>query len=171
VIHFINIFGIILILPFLSIGINIFINSRKNIQQNTIELVLGWLIFWSLGIRTFSVGLMQTINPIYTSNLLQLELNDFIIIREHGLNNIGIGFLCIISFFRHFLRKYSCMIILISYTGFSILHITRIETINFEEIISLIIDLIIIIISLCSIVYYTKIKYNQQHQGMNSYEL
>ena len=156
--HFISVFGIILILPILSIGINKFINSRKNIQQNTIELILGWLIFWSLGIRTFSAGLMQTFNPIYTSNLLQLELNDFIIIREHGLNNISIGFLCIISFYKQFLRKYSCLLILVPYIGFSILHIIRIEKINFNEVISLITNLFIIVISLGGIIYYMRKK-------------
>ena len=156
--HFISVFGIILVLPILSIVINKIINSRKNIQQNNIELILGWLIFWSLGIRAFSAGLMQIFNPIYTNNLLQLELNDYIIIREHGINNVGIGFLCIISFYKHFLRKYSCMIKLISCTGFSILHIIRIEKIEFDEIISLISNFIIILISLCTIIYYKKIK-------------
>ena len=160
--HFISVFGVILILPILSIGINKLVNSRKNIKQNTIELILGWAIFWSLGIRTFSAGLMQTFNPIYTNNLLQLELNDFIIIREHGLNNIGIGLLCIISFYKHFLRKYSCMIMLISCTGFSILHIIRIEKIDFNEVISLINDLIIIVISLGGIIYYMRIKTNNK---------
>jgi hypothetical protein len=157
--HLINVFGIIIVFPVLSICINLFINSRKNIQQNIFEIILGWLIFWSLGVRTLSAGLMQIFNPIYTNNLLQLEMNDFIIIREHGLNNFGIGLLCIISFFKHSLRKYACMIILISFTGFSILHITRMEIIDFDEIITLIANLFMIIVSFFGVINETIINF------------
>jgi len=80
--YLINVFGIILILPIISIGINVFVNFNKNIKNNFIEIIGNWFIFWSIGIRLFTAGLMQIFNPIYTANLLQLNLNDFIVIRE-----------------------------------------------------------------------------------------
>jgi len=151
--YLINVFGIILILPIISIGINIFVNYKKNIKNNFSEIIGNWFIFWSIGIRLFTAGLMQIFNPVYTANLLRLNLNDFIVIRELGLSNLSIGLLGIISFYKHGLQKYVCIYILIFFSGASIIHITRLlQYSNFDEIITLITNIFIIMISIFGII-------------------
>jgi len=158
--YFINVFGIILILPIISICINVFVNYKKKIRNDFIEIIENWFIFWSIGIRLFTAGLMQIFNPIYTANLLQLNLNDFIVIRELGLSNISIGLLGILSYFKHGLQKYVCLYILIFFSGASIIHITRLlQYANYDEIITLITNIFIIIVSVYGII--KSIKYNK----------
>jgi len=111
--YLINVFGIIFIFPVISIVINIITNYKKNRKSNFSEIIGNWFVFWSIGIRLFTAGLMQVFNPVYTANLLQINLNDFIVIRELGLSNISIGLLGIISFFKQGLQKYVCFYILI----------------------------------------------------------
>ena len=159
VFHTITVFVNILVLPIISIVINLIINNRKNNSENIFEIIGKWFIFWSLGVRLIIAGLMQIFNPIYTNNLLQLSLNDFIIIRELGLANFSIGLLCTISYFKKSLQKYVCIYMFIFFTGASILHIIRIENINFDELISLITDIILIIISMYGIIHSIKNKY------------
>jgi hypothetical protein len=150
--YLVNVFGIILVLPIISIGINVFINFKKKIKNNFPEIIGNWFVFWSIGIRLFTAGLMQIFNPIYTANLLQLNLNDFIVIRELGLSNFSIGLLGIISFFKHGLQKYVCLYILIFFSSASIIHITRLlQHVYFGEIITLITNVFIIIVSICVI--------------------
>jgi len=146
----------ILILPIFSVVINSIINYRKNVSENIYELICKWFIFWSLGIRLIIAGLMQIFNPIYTNNLLQLNLNDFIIIRELGLANFSIGLLCIISFFKKPLQKYVCIYMVIFFMGASVLHIIRMKNINFDESITLFTNIFLIIISIYGIIHSIK---------------
>jgi len=155
--YLINVFGIILVLPVISIGINVFINFKKKNKNNFPEIIGNWFIFWSIGIRLFTTGLMQIFNPVYTANLLQLNLNDFIVIRELGLSNFSIGLLGIISFFKHGLQKYVCLYILIFFSGASIIHITRLlQYAYLDEIITLITNIFTIIVSVYGIIRTTK---------------
>jgi hypothetical protein len=151
--HTVSVFLNILILPVLSIIINLIINYRKNISGNVYEIAGKWFIFWSLGIRLVIAGLMQLFNPAYTNSLLQLGLSDFIVIRELGLANFSIGLLCTISFIKKSLRGYVCLYMFIFFTGASILHILRIDSINFDEFITLVTNIILVIISLYGIIY------------------
>jgi hypothetical protein len=156
--HTILVFLNIIILPVLSIIINLIINYQKNITEKFYEVIGKWFIFWSLGIRLVIAGLMQLVNPAYTNNLLQLGLSDFIIIRELGLANLSIGLLCTISFIKKSLQGYVCLYMFIYFTGASILHILRIGSINFDEFITLITNVILVIIALYGIIYSIKIR-------------
>ena len=156
--HTIAVFLNILVLPILSIIFNLIINYRKNIVENIYEIIGKWFIFWALGIRLVIAGLMQLFNPIYTNNLLQLNLNDFIIIQELGLANFSIGLLCIISFFKKLLQKYVCLYMFIFFIGASTLHIIRIKNINFDELITLVTNIILIVVALYGIINSVKIK-------------
>jgi hypothetical protein len=159
--YLVNVFGIILVLPIVSIGINVFINFRKKIENNFPEIIGNWFIFWSIGIRLFTAGLMQIFNPNYTANLLQLNLNDLIVIRELGLSNSSIGLLGIISFFKYGLQKYVCLYILIFFSGASIIHITRLlQHTHFDEIITLITNVFIIFVSVYGIIRNIKTEKN-----------
>jgi hypothetical protein len=90
-----------LVFPLLSIIINVLYNKRRQTPNNIFLLFCNWFIFWSLGIRLFSAGLMQLFNPVYTSSLLQINSNSHIVIQELGSANIAFGL-----WYPSFLKKY-----------------------------------------------------------------
>jgi hypothetical protein len=158
--HIVTVLFITLISPLLSIIINALYNKQKQIPNNIFLLFCNWFILWSLGIRLFSAGLMQLFNPVYTASLLQINSDSHIIIQELGSANIAFGLLCIISFFKHYLQKYICLSLFIFLSIITVNHLLRISYINFEEFISSVNDIFLIIISLYGFVYNVKINKN-----------
>jgi len=118
--------------------------SRK--KNSFFNLLLKWVVFWTIGVRALTGGFMQFANPKYTMGLLNLGVESAIIIRELGLLQFGVGLAAILSI----IRKTYIEPIFICYgifmIGASYLHISRISHIDFGELVSLIGDLLIVAI-------------------------
>jgi hypothetical protein len=58
-------------------------------------------VFWSIGVRLFTAGLKQVIDPVFTTqHIFQMKrIESFAIVRELGFSNICIGLIGIISLF------------------------------------------------------------------------
>jgi hypothetical protein len=66
-----------------------------------VALLGKWFVFWAVGIRLFTAGIRQVVNPAFTiKSILNLEsLDSQIVVRELGFANIGLGALGIGSLF------------------------------------------------------------------------
>lgn len=66
-----------------------------------VALFSKWFIFFSVGVRLFSAGINQTINPSFTArNIFHIESTDsYVVVRELGFSNICFGLIGIISLF------------------------------------------------------------------------
>ena len=87
--YFIAVAGFMLLFPLISIGLDVVLNH----QAMTISLAGHWYVFWAVGVRLFSAGLKQTIQPSYTAKkILGIEGDDvFLVVRELGFANLSIG--------------------------------------------------------------------------------
>ncbi len=57
-----------------------------------------WFVFWAVGVRLFTAGLMQVINPRFTAEKIlgTRDFNQSIIVQELGFANIAMGaFACL----------------------------------------------------------------------------
>ncbi len=64
-------------------------------------LVGKWFVFWAVGIRLFTAGLRQAIQPRYTAEeILGLKSSDqLIVVQELGFANISMGAMGIVTIF------------------------------------------------------------------------
>lgn len=155
--HFMQAVIIMIIMPVICITIELARN--KNTQKWTV--ITKWFLFWAVGIRSLSAGLMQIFNPRYTAEIIfNLKSSDFyIFIRELGAANAAIGLSAIIS------CKYINWRVPVSFISglfFGILTIIHIINIinfqaDFNEFVSLTCDLLIIIV-LSTFVFKTDFK-------------
>jgi len=122
-------------------------------KNNFFNILLKWVIFWTIGVRALTGGIMQFANPKYTMGLLSLGINSEIIIRELGFLQFGVGLTAILSI----VKKTYIEPVFISFgifmAGASYLHIIRFSQIDFGELVSLIGDLLIVAVIL---VYFLK---------------
>ncbi|OBR96524.1 hypothetical protein CLRAG_03940 [Clostridium ragsdalei P11] len=83
------------VLPLISIIIDVFIFKNTMIVQ----VVLKWCIFFGVGLRLFTAGLKQSLNPAFTAKGI-FNITDekvFPIVRELGFANICFGLIGITS--------------------------------------------------------------------------
>jgi len=89
---------LMLVLPALSAIIEYIFYSPKTFF---IPLSGKWFLFWGVGVRLFTAGLKQAINPAFTAKtIFHLESSEaLLIVKELGLANICLGLVAIISIF------------------------------------------------------------------------
>ena len=60
-----------------------------------------WFLFWGVGMRLFTAGIKQAINPAFTArSIFKLSDKDsFVIVKELGFANICMGSVALISLF------------------------------------------------------------------------
>jgi len=94
--HLVQAATIMIILPLVCITIEYYRNRDVQLWM----VAAKWILFWSVGIRSLSAGIVQLVYPEYTAKLIfNLSGTDFyIFIRELGVANIAIGLSAIISF-------------------------------------------------------------------------
>jgi len=87
---------LMLILPVISILVDVSL-----VHPSSMALIAKWFIFWAIGMRLFTAGIVQVCNPAVTSEMLgaEKEKTDKSIIRELGFANISFGLVGIISLF------------------------------------------------------------------------
>jgi hypothetical protein len=83
------------VFPLLSVTIEAAVAS----STLGVALVGKWFVFWSVGVRLFTAGLSQVLEPEYTANvILGLKSGEsFLLVRELGFANLAIGLLGILS--------------------------------------------------------------------------
>ena len=93
--HLIQAASIMIILPLVSICIEYFRNKEVPLWM----VIAKWVLFWSVGIRSLTAGIVQMVHPAYTAEIIfHLSGTDYyIFIRELGVANFAIGLSAIIS--------------------------------------------------------------------------
>jgi hypothetical protein len=88
---------LMMLLPIASIVTEYFFRYPADI----IGLIGKWFVFWVVGIRLFSAGIKQSLNPYFTlEKIFDIHhLKSSVIVRELGFANICMGVLGIISLF------------------------------------------------------------------------
>jgi len=89
---------LMLVLPVISIVVNLYCPHQV---LNLTGLIGKWFVFWAIGLRLFTAGLRQVINPAFTAKeIFHIENEDAgIIIKELGFANICFGVTGILSVF------------------------------------------------------------------------
>lgn len=143
---------VFLIIPIMCVLIDYFIYRKGNDSSSKFDIICKWFVFWSLGISAVTAGLMQMFNPAYTANLLSISTNDFIVIKELGYANFSIGLIAVISLKYEKFRQPAA----ISYGVFMLLcmlnHMTRLNVISLDEIVSTAADLLVVVVAVLVIV-------------------
>lgn len=82
-------------LPVLSIGIEAAVRGAAPAAP----LVGKWFVFWSVGVRLFTAGLRQILQPEYTANvILGLQSGEsLLLVRELGFANVAMGAIGMLS--------------------------------------------------------------------------
>lgn len=134
--HFIFKISKSFILPFICVFIELMILKSMKKEYKTLEIACKWLVFWALGVGGIVAGLMQAINPNYTAKFLNVVANDMIIIKELGYANFSMGLLALLSVKFSNYQKPAALAMGLFLLGCTLNHFTRMEIINFEEMVS-----------------------------------
>ncbi|MFW2488713.1 DUF6790 family protein [Clostridium chromiireducens] len=96
------------ILPTISIIINLMIRGDKFI----VETIVKWVVFWGIGLRFFTCGLKQALQPRFTANDIfgSYDEKAYPIVRELGFANICTGLCGIVSLFNEKFRMAAIII-------------------------------------------------------------
>ena len=89
---------LLFVFPIISIITEMFLFKSST---GILLLVGKWFVFWAVGIRLFTAGLRQAIQPRFTAeNILGIKGSDqFIVVQELGFANISMGALGMITIF------------------------------------------------------------------------
>ena len=124
----------------------------------SVAVFCKWFVFWAIGVRALTTGAMQFLNSAYTAQLLQVGEESYVIISELGFAQFAIGLIGIMSLFKKSYRPSA----VISYSVFMIracfIHISRFQTAGFDEIVSLIGDIWVVIIAVIFFVNQRKVS-------------
>ena len=143
--YFIYVLAVMFLIPSICVVVDFFIIKKENQFINALG---KWFIFWMIGIRLLTAGLKQVFDPAFTASMLNLDSTGFVIIQELGFANVLFGLLAIISLF---VTKFRLSATIGGfYLGMAgILHVTRIgEEVSFKETVAMVSDLFALMIVL-----------------------
>lgn len=145
------IIGLMVIAPIVSILIDLLITT----DSTPLIYVIGtWFVFWAIGIRLFTAGIRQIIQPRLTAEGI-LGIKDKMswqLVRELGFANLGIGLIAILSLWVPEWRLAGAIAGGIFFLAAGIEHIRKKER-NFEENVALGSDLLIGVIALIFVLW------------------
>ncbi len=150
--HIISKLGISIILPLFSIVIEIVILKRKKKNIILKDICIKWLCFWVVGFGAISAGLMQAFNPGYTANLLNVTMSDYIVVKELGYAQSGIGIVALLSLKWVQFRKPAVIAYGIFIFGCTINHFLRFSAMDMGEIVSTLNNLWILIVAVVIVI-------------------
>lgn len=86
------------LLPIVGSGFEVFILA---LGVGTTGVMFKWFVFSGVGLRLFTAGLKQVINPWFTAKEIFKagDEKSFLIVREIGLANISMGLVGILSIY------------------------------------------------------------------------
>ena len=95
--------AIVILLMVISPALSVAIEAAVSHHAVSIfALTAKWFVFWAVGIRQFSAGVRQTLQPQFTAAEI-FEIHDpasYPIVREVGFGNLSMGALGICSLYR-----------------------------------------------------------------------
>ncbi len=94
-------FLIVVLLMFVFPLVSIIVELLSGSSSSYVFLVGKWFVFWAAGIRLFTAGLRQILQPQFTANKI-IGVNDessLIFVKELGFANSSIGLLGILTIF------------------------------------------------------------------------
>lgn len=120
----ISVIAFFYILPVISIAAEYFYNNSP-----LTFIVVKWVLFWGVGMRLFTCGLKQSVQPAFTAKSI-FEIKDekaYPVVRELGFANISMGLCGILSLFYGGFRGAVWVAGLTYYTLALVQHIIRKE--------------------------------------------
>jgi hypothetical protein len=129
------------------------IDFQTTDNQNILVLIGKWFVFWAIGIRLFSAGIKQAINPAFTlEKIFGIKNKESrVIVRELGFANICMGFLGIISLFMEQFRLSAAITGGLYFGLAGLLHVFK-KRESENEIIAMISDLLIFIVMIIFVI-------------------
>jgi hypothetical protein len=80
---------LMVIAPIVSVAVEA---SRASNTLGLIFLIGKWFVFWGVGVRLFTAGIKQALQPDFTAKILDIKSNDaLVVVRELGFANMAIG--------------------------------------------------------------------------------
>jgi hypothetical protein len=98
-VYFIAVILLLLIFPVASVLTE---SALSGYTANILGLTGKWFVFWAAGVRLFTAGLRQVVQPKFTAEEIFAihDLGSFAIVRELGFANLSMGLLGICTIFR-----------------------------------------------------------------------
>lgn len=150
--------GVLFVFPVISIIIEYRTKKDKLQSRNLPKLIFKWFIFW-FGIRSFTAGLSQFLNPAFTASILHSGETSFVVIKELGFANMAMGLAGIISLFAVTWRRPAAFSIGVFILGATIIHVLRLpQGINMKEMTALLNDIYKVIVISAYFIYSYKDK-------------
>ncbi|RKR80717.1 hypothetical protein BDD43_0849 [Mucilaginibacter gracilis] len=117
-------------------------------------LIGKWFLFWSVGVRLFTAGLKQTIQPEFTAReIFHFRSSEsFVVIRELGFANISIGLIGILSLFNAQWATPAAIAGGLYFGLAGIMHIFK-RPDSRNEILAMISDLFIFLLMICYLIF------------------
>ncbi len=87
--------------------------AEYSFTENSVsKIFLKWVVFWGIGMRLFTCGIKQIIQPSFTAmNIFEIEDKKVnVIVRELGFSNTVIGVCAIFSLNSSSFRAATCFI-------------------------------------------------------------
>ena len=148
------IIGIMLILPVVSIALELSLSKRDFNSKEKILCGIKWFIFWGMGMRCFTAGVSQSMNPKFTASILQVSEESFVVIKELGFANICLSIVALGSLLLPQWRKAAACSAGLYLGVAGLFHVTRIPLgINFKETVAMVSDLFILLIVIFYLIY------------------
>lgn len=93
------ILALFLVLPLASLAVEILVRRRKGLAVDPIRIGARWFVFWPVGVRLFTAGLMQAVNPAYTAEDIFGITDPSVLplVTELGFANVAMGSLALVS--------------------------------------------------------------------------
>ncbi|QHV95117.1 DUF6790 family protein [Spirosoma endbachense] len=96
--YLITVILLMFVLPLSSILVEL---SFTNSSLPIMNLTGKWFLFWAVGMRLFTAGIRQAVNPAFTAkDIFHLTTQEsYVIVKELGFANICLGLVAILSLF------------------------------------------------------------------------
>lgn len=150
--HTIYKIAVFLIVPAVCAIVEYSARRKDNEGPDTLDIAGKWFVFWALGISAVTAGLMQMLNPAYTAGLLAISTDDYVVIRELGFANFSMGMPAVISLKYGRFRQSAAMTYGLYLALCVMIHLSRVNDINFEEIVSMLADICGVVIAVVVVV-------------------
>jgi hypothetical protein len=87
--YYVMVLVLMLVAPIISITV------EASMASNTLQLIFligKWFVFWGVGVRLFTAGIKQILQPEFTAKILGIKSKEAtIVVRELGFANLAIG--------------------------------------------------------------------------------
>lgn len=99
--YFVIVLACFVVLPVVSIIVEVIVRRRRGTSSGLLPIALRWFTFWIVGVRLFTAGISQAIQPQFTAESIFGTDDPQVLpfISELGYANIAMGTIGILSVF------------------------------------------------------------------------